>query len=171
MRLRSWSHAHKLCRPTNDRAGWLAVTWIKRGHLTGESQTFGRSKLSVTHQARSSAQLHQDRRTTPGCPVTTPVKPGLSLHTASSLRPTTAPATSCWGSLWPSGQAQPCIQWYTATCGWPDASPWHRTAEMSTEWTSRIPSGRRSPHCAPHCWSETISRPLSRLQTVRQLWL
>jgi len=47
---------------------------------------------------------------TPGFPVTTPHELSPPLHTASSLRPATAPATSCWGSPWHSGQTQPCIK-------------------------------------------------------------
>ena len=66
-----------------------------------------------------------------------------SEHTASSPRPATTPATSCGGSPWTAGQAQPFIKRYTIIRGWPETSPRHHTVETSTERTSRFPSGRR----------------------------
>ena len=66
------------------------------------------------------------------CPATMPRGPGSSRHTARSQWPTTEPATSCRGSPWLSGQAQPYIKRYTFSCAWPDASPRHHTAETPT---------------------------------------
>jgi len=87
------SHAYQLCKPTNGRAGWPAMTCIKGAKiLSGDS--FRRSKLSVTHQERIPASLHQDG-TIPGCPATMPHGPSIPLHTASRLHPTTAPFISC----------------------------------------------------------------------------
>jgi len=77
-----------------------------------------------------------------------------SRHTASSPRPATTPATSCWGSSWPLVRAQPCIKRYSITRGWPDASPRHHTAETLTEWTSRFHPVGGFAHYMPSCRPE-----------------
>ena len=85
---------------------------------------------------------------TPSCPVTTSRELGLPLHTVSSRRPTTAAEVHRGPQVKPSrsspSPAEPCIKWYTITHGWPDASPWHHTAETWTERTTRFPSGKFS---------------------------
>jgi len=149
---------------------------LREAQVSAPQLTLGLAWLAKSISERVICQWHIKKEalqdyikivgSTPGCPIMTPRGLGLPLHTVSSRRPTTAPATSCRNSPRPSGQAQPCIKRYTITRGWPDASPRHHTAETPTERTSRFPSGRFfTLHALLQ--TRTIPRPLSRLQTVQ----
>jgi len=103
MYLPSGSHTHHLCQPANGRAGWPAVTCIKEAIWPAKSCSFGKEQLSTTHREGSFARHIKtgDPTARPWCLVDR-AHHRSSRHTASSRRPTTAPATSCRGLPWPS---------------------------------------------------------------------
>ena len=114
--------------------------WPVRG------SSVGRSKLSVTHQARTSARLHQDRTNDARL---------RSLVDWAYRRSSGQPAAA---SLTPPQNLRPLNRASSSTL--PPAAAW-----TSLHDVTRLPYSAATIY---HQQTRTISRPLSRLQTV---WL
>jgi len=147
---------------------FVYITWLWRhflpiphGYLLeaiwqAKSSSFGRSNLPVTHQEGSSTRHFKTGDTTPDCPATMPCGPGSPPPIPPySPQPTTAPATSCGDSPWPSPHKPS-----RASRGTPSpAADWRLLHDIAPQ--RRQPSGPVAPHpagfsrytpsCRPHC--------------------